>query len=192
LWNGDFIDSFSTARNAIASPLLRLPAEIRHEIFSYVALDGTYKIEDFGDSTGTSFYLCGLHPSWTGLLRTCRQTNAEANTLPYVLNTFRMNLPYTWDPLVAQLAKLRNPIASLRLEIDWFRTWQGEGGPLKPLPHLQKVEVHVMTEIAVSIFLASFSGEEREQNANHLNHHYWKPRPGSANGFSLQSWATCK
>jgi hypothetical protein len=109
------LQSFSAARNAIASPLLRLPAEIRHEIYAYVASVGTYKVDGFDGPTGPDFYISGPLPSWLGLLHTCRQIYAEASALPYALNTFRLVPHHIWYPWVTQLAKLRNPITSLRL-----------------------------------------------------------------------------
>jgi hypothetical protein len=159
LWNGDFIHSFSTARNAIASPLLRLPAEIRHEIYAYVASVGTYKVDSFDGPTGPDFYISGPGPSWLGLLHTCRQIYAEASALPYALNTFRLVPHHAWYPWVTQLAKLRNPITTLRLEIDWFRLCPGRGGSFEALPHLQKLQVQLMTEFDVSEYVAKFSGD---------------------------------
>ncbi|KAI4604738.1 hypothetical protein J4E83_010979 [Alternaria metachromatica] len=83
-----------TQRNATASPLLRLPAEIRNMIFAYALSHGDTKlhiipsIQDGPGGTG-----CWKHRSWpdpvnVSLLYVCRQIHLETALLPYELNIF--------------------------------------------------------------------------------------------------------
>ncbi|KAL5113699.1 hypothetical protein ACEQ8H_008428, partial [Pleosporales sp. CAS-2024a] len=89
-----------TVTNATASPLLRLPAEIRSMIFEYVCtasggvdtISIAYEELDAGDD-----YLLtctGLQNLAVTLPLTCRQIYAETATLMYSQNCFEVNI--TW------------------------------------------------------------------------------------------------
>jgi hypothetical protein len=81
-----FLSTRRTRRNRQISPLLRLPGEIRNSIYGYMfaseriifARRSGASVEDTPPEPRLSF----------GLLRTCRQINAETNLLPYRLLTF--------------------------------------------------------------------------------------------------------
>ena len=84
----------STQNNATASPLLRLPAEIRNIIFAYALSHGDIKlnviprIQDGPGRTG-----CWKHRNWPipvniSLIYACRQIHFETALLPYKLNVF--------------------------------------------------------------------------------------------------------
>jgi len=83
-------DSYS-AHNSAQSPLLRLPAEIRNEIYAYILTepDATYHFDyrpyPYGEcvSHGSSV----KQPNRLALLRTCRQVFYEAAKLPFKFNT---------------------------------------------------------------------------------------------------------
>jgi len=83
---------FSSIANAANSPLLRLPAELRNEIFAYVYTDAVYHpgLTDYGGEPranlrGSESYLkrCEVHLSLV-----CRQMHAETALLPYELGSF--------------------------------------------------------------------------------------------------------
>ena len=75
----------STLQNQLNSPLLRLPAEIRNKIYTYVSLSTTIKVigvlEDL--SPNCTFYLRA-----PGFVKSCKQIHHEATTLLYSLATF--------------------------------------------------------------------------------------------------------
>ncbi|KAF2635352.1 hypothetical protein P280DRAFT_196935 [Massarina eburnea CBS 473.64] len=80
LW-GLELTSSSAQRNQRESPLLRLPAEVRNEIYNY-ALTADYKFSDSGKLP--------LAASLS-LLVVCRQINTEASNLPLMLSTFHLD-----------------------------------------------------------------------------------------------------
>jgi len=97
----------STTLNAVNSPLLRLPAELRNMIFAYVYTGTAYGFDDTIKITGRT------QPSFTGYVRllnlkrrvglslVCRQTHDETALLPYKLGifTFLPLLQYGLDGL---------------------------------------------------------------------------------------------
>ena len=85
-------DSHSFERNATTSPLLRLPAEIRNEIFSYAMSNSTITIAHTVATHNQSipskgFYNPRPYPA-ASLLFVCRQIYSEIAILPYALNKF--------------------------------------------------------------------------------------------------------
>jgi hypothetical protein len=114
----------STAQNALASPFLLLPAELRNRVYTYVFSDRTYRFSDAirlmrPQSPGSR---CSLIPkflrsAWLGLIRTSRQINGETSLLPYLLNKFRVNSPIFYQ-LLDHLQRLRQPLTSLQLEVE--------------------------------------------------------------------------
>jgi hypothetical protein len=79
------------------SPLLRLPAEIRNQIYNYVIGRHHYEIRTRG-SSGITYYLSpgsASSPSWreqNGLSQTCRQLHHETSALPFRNNMFGIRM----------------------------------------------------------------------------------------------------
>jgi hypothetical protein len=78
---------YSAARNAVESPLLRLPAEIRNEIYTYVLTESpaTYIFShsrrlETGRVVGRAFRTAPHH---VALLATCRQLHFDTRGLPF-------------------------------------------------------------------------------------------------------------
>ncbi|KAF2831212.1 hypothetical protein CC86DRAFT_275290, partial [Ophiobolus disseminans] len=84
----------SALLNARNSTLLRLPAELRCEIYSYVLTepDGTFTFNaaapDYSGrpSTGYTLDIAATNPHRLALLSTCLQTYKECSHLPFTLN----------------------------------------------------------------------------------------------------------
>ncbi|KAI4685067.1 hypothetical protein J4E81_008879 [Alternaria sp. BMP 2799] len=74
-----------TLRNQLNSPLLRLPAEIRNKIYTFVSLSTTIKVTEVSESSLLKCILCLRAPD---LVRSCKQIQHEATTLLYSLATF--------------------------------------------------------------------------------------------------------
>jgi len=82
----------SSKSNAANSPLLRLPAEIRNIIFSYV-----YTVADYGLELDNDYGACHVVLSGPGMylgeyevhsFLVCRQVHVETALLPYELGRF--------------------------------------------------------------------------------------------------------
>jgi hypothetical protein len=80
-------------RNKHESPLLRLPGEIRNEIYAYVLGNKHYCVatsnhidHDTGQTLSPNGFLTSSKD--LALLTVCRQIHTEAHLLPFVLNTF--------------------------------------------------------------------------------------------------------
>jgi len=88
---------YSHKSNAIKSPLLRLPAELRNMIFGWVFYDVLYILSEYYRSHERVVYMhvddCpgSYTPHDLGLLLVCRQIYAETALLPYSLGSF-----YVW------------------------------------------------------------------------------------------------
>ena len=99
---------FSTLQNAIKSPLLRLPGEVRNRIYEY-ALGG----EEVCCSYYKRPYLRPGQPNRTGkekyplsllmLPQVCRQIHAESALLPYHLNDFWFDMTYASEDMSGSL-----------------------------------------------------------------------------------------
>ena len=94
----------SSKSNAVNSPLLRLPAELRNEIFAFVYTDAAYHLELGGYdgefrtvliNTVTYSRRCEVR-----LFLVCRQVHAETAMLPYELGSFNF-MAQEWDPHLA-------------------------------------------------------------------------------------------
>ena len=81
---------FSTKRNAIESPLLRLPPEIRNGIYTYVFGNTRYLFRDYHFSirTPVTFTPDKAEYQRLSLPLVCRQLHHETRLLPYELGTF--------------------------------------------------------------------------------------------------------
>jgi len=102
----------STERNQTASPLLRLPGELRNKIYSYV-FHGRSVTISLVCLRGLTTPVPKTSPS---LLRVCRQIHCEASSLAIELTTFRSN---NADDLREWFNELpqhqRNAVASIEL-----------------------------------------------------------------------------
>jgi len=86
---------YSTEINATQSPLLRLPAEIRNQIYSYIFSDSIYELdhEEWQYCDFIKFWVLRPPPysnslSIVKLPFACRQLHHETSLLPYRLATF--------------------------------------------------------------------------------------------------------
>ena len=83
---------FSSIANTANSPLLRLPGEIRNEIFAYLYTDAGYEIELDNDCADRRVVLSDVTASLRRylirLLLVCRQVHAETALLLYELGEF--------------------------------------------------------------------------------------------------------
>ncbi|KAI4948613.1 hypothetical protein J4E86_007961 [Alternaria arbusti] len=115
-------------RNATTSPLLRLPAEIRNEIFALAMSHGTISL-DSSPSTKDRQILQDRHnipPSSAPLLFVCRQIHAEVALLPYRLNKFIVSGKYL--SAMREFLKRRTP-EQLELMRDVRWRWPTHGSP---------------------------------------------------------------
>ncbi|KAH4026227.1 hypothetical protein HBI24_158760 [Parastagonospora nodorum] len=78
-------------RNQEESPLLRLPAELRNQIWEYVFTGSEFWVKRFR-SFFESHMCCPPHPTM-GVLYTCRQMYQETALLPAQLSVFAIGLP---------------------------------------------------------------------------------------------------
>jgi hypothetical protein len=121
----------STARNAINSSPLKLPAELRHQIYVYVI--------DASSNNNASYYMdkeyfrhaamqrdrmrnkcLNTEPNchrWLGLLSACRQTYHEAGCLPLSLNILYFPSLRAFDAFRDMPSQHRYPPPTLRLRI---------------------------------------------------------------------------
>ena len=89
---------YSSISNAVNSPLLRLPAELRNIIFHYVYADKTYVFREDVEAKAVGSYRREDDESPSDLKReacvsfVCRQLNAETSLLPYELGVFSFNV----------------------------------------------------------------------------------------------------
>ncbi|KAI4644834.1 uncharacterized protein J4E79_010969 [Alternaria viburni] len=105
-----YLSSSLTEMNALNSPLLRLPAELRNAIFAYVFSDNVYLFNGANvywkrTSSTTSFNENNL-----GVLRTSRQLHAETALLPYQLAFFHFKFRVSkveWANCVERFMKNR-------------------------------------------------------------------------------------
>jgi hypothetical protein len=86
----------STLRNQTKSPLLRLPDELRNQIFTNVFSVDQIKVTIGGENMSRLYLLWRYHSVWRqplslrpmSILSTCRQIYKECLPLPYKLNSF--------------------------------------------------------------------------------------------------------
>jgi hypothetical protein len=135
----------STAQNARASPLLRLPAELRNHICSYIFVEETLTIYKDSQSKSNdpafSYRPCSP-PLWRGLLRTCRQLDHETTLVPFKATIFRFTVSGSFVYFINAISKHRQPITSIRLEWDTRDPlWDvAKGTLIEVLPGLRRVE----------------------------------------------------
>jgi len=86
-----------TKLNAAQSPLLRLPAEIRNAIYTYVFSDQIYEYK--ASCSDALSITCRAEYPCLGLLLASRQVQHETALLPYKLATFLFEIRNPCDPL---------------------------------------------------------------------------------------------
>ena len=96
---------YSTELNATQSPLLRLPAEIRNQIYSYIFNDILYTLNVYKwRHDGTIRFFTYRPPPFYDYLGhvvipfACRQLHHETSLLPYQLATFDFGKAFVGDP----------------------------------------------------------------------------------------------
>jgi hypothetical protein len=128
--------------NQNQSPLLRLPAELRNQIFEYVC----FRLNHVQHVHSLEWFLEreSLTPHWVGLTRTCRQISRESSLLPYTHNSFLIKNGVVFRLLLPRLARLRQPLFTLRLVIGMYVDLEEITGLLaEMLPDVMKVEVEM-------------------------------------------------
>ncbi|EAT88237.1 hypothetical protein HBH56_092960 [Parastagonospora nodorum] len=91
--DGEGVSNALTTENLRNSPLLRLPAEIRNDIFAmaigghFIRVCSTVQCELCRNNRSVG---CAVHcpPDLLSLTATCRQIHAETRPLPFTVNTF--------------------------------------------------------------------------------------------------------
>jgi len=117
-------------RNATTSPLLRLPAELRNEIFALALRHGTISLT-FSPSARDQTILQDRHnipPSSAPLLFVCRQIHAEVSLLPYRLNKFIVAGKYLSAMRDFLKRRTREQLALMR-DVRW--RWPTQGSPVR-------------------------------------------------------------
>jgi hypothetical protein len=165
-----FLTILSTSRNALSSPLLRLPAELRQQIYVYV-------IDNTSTRKGTYHEAIPFHPRsvqhlssqlWLGLLQTCRQAYHEAAHLPLSLNMVSIQeiseLKSFLDHVVAGQ---RYPPTKLRIRIPVCHRRQhiasAPGNSLvQSLRTVRQLEVHWQRDDGNSRFIMPATQRARE------------------------------
>ncbi|KAH4110552.1 hypothetical protein HBH64_158210 [Parastagonospora nodorum] len=172
-----------TVSNTANSPLLRLPAELRNEIFAYVASQGTCEIPRERSPGGYRSrpipapdrklygrpFRLGLLPDWFGLLHACKQTYNEAAPLPTQLNTFTAHEKAGFELLFECLSRLRSPTESLRLRVEVNLTRSIEPPYVdlgRKLPTLKTLELMVV-ERSIDFPSPNFHGSYSLQFVDH-------------------------
>lgn len=141
-----------------ASPLFRLPAEIRNQIYAYILGGETFNIycwrryKPYGFATR----ILRKRKFFLALLAVCRQLHSETRLLPFSLNAFSFT---SQDAFRSWLDKFsldqQKTIQKIHL-VTWMARHmvEGEGWRSKPLnevlplvrlPGLRKVEIEVRT-----------------------------------------------
>ncbi|KAI4631502.1 uncharacterized protein J4E87_002207 [Alternaria ethzedia] len=119
-------------QNQRNSPLLRLPAEIRHLIFGYVLGGKTFVIDHYVNQDIAKNRT--LLKNALALLVVCRQVFAESALLPFSSNTFSALHPQTLNmwirdlppPFAHAITSVRlHPRIELSLQESWYDTQSG-------------------------------------------------------------------
>ena len=142
-------DMHSTEADAKNSPLLRLPGELRNKIYGY-ALGDSF-IEPLLRRRTASIHArisSGRPMSHTvSLIRTCRQTRSEAESLFFSHTTFGFNFSrYDFHRFLAHVGReKRELITSIAMTFSTLEALEQHEGRYK-LPRLEYVYVRVSAE----------------------------------------------
>jgi hypothetical protein len=134
------LTTFSTARNTLESPLLRLPAEIRLHIYELVIPSSSYSINRVAGPLGNELIAFRPSPGFHGLLCASRQLNNETAGLPFKRSVF---FPYTkarFLLLTSQLPK-STKLIRLRFANRFKPPWNSKLHFIEHLPQLEKLEI---------------------------------------------------
>ncbi|KAI4917555.1 uncharacterized protein J4E92_008949 [Alternaria infectoria] len=105
--------------NALNSPLLRLPAELRNAIFAYVFSSNVYVFDGASVYRDKTTSLTSFNENNLGVLVTSRQLHAETALLPYQLALFRFEFggirvtKGEWSHCVERFVKSRTKVQEL-------------------------------------------------------------------------------
>ncbi|KAI4644823.1 uncharacterized protein J4E79_010958 [Alternaria viburni] len=161
-------------RNAAASPLLRLPPELRNSIFAYALYHERFVL-DPPDSSG--YVVKSRDKNLLSLLYVCRQIYSETAYLPYKLNSFEI----CRDSPVSLVAFLKRRTATqIELMRDVIRRWNmpspekhSEGAKSDPAPHANPIFNDIVditpdrsTELAIASHPAAARDEISKRNAD--------------------------
>lgn len=89
-------------------------------------------------------------PQWLGLMRTCRQTYREANSLPYTLNSFSDIDLDSFNNFFVSMNKYRKKVDTIRLQVTMGQAvgWEPESvqscNVATVLPSVKKVVVYCL------------------------------------------------
>jgi hypothetical protein len=111
----------SSSTHTTQSPLLRLPAELRNQIFDLVLRHPRIDLFVSPTAKGTTTTMRASHPTRAdciGLLRACRQTHAETALLLYKSNVFTIRASHCMH-LVAFLARRTTAQIEVMAEVQW-------------------------------------------------------------------------
>ena len=142
-------DMHSTEANAKNSPLLRLPGELRNKIYGYALADSS--IEPLLRPRTASIHArtsSGRPMSSTvSLLRTCRQTRCESESLFFSYTTFGFNYArYDFHRFLGHIGReKRELITSIAMLFSTLELLEQYEGRYK-LPRLEYVYVRVSAE----------------------------------------------
>jgi hypothetical protein len=139
-----------------ASSFLRLPAELRNQIYTYVIGGETFDIYCWRRYTpyGFATRILRKRRAFLALLAVCRQLYSETRLLPFRLNAFRFKSQDAFHSWLDKFAlDQREAIQNVSL-VTWMARHmvEGEGWRSKPLhevlpvfrlPGLSKVEIEV-------------------------------------------------
>ncbi|KAH3909070.1 hypothetical protein HBH56_167630 [Parastagonospora nodorum] len=100
----------TTLRTSEMSPLLRLPAELRNEIYVYVFTDEymfasvTYSSMATDPAYGPAPHTCINNPHRVALSSTCRALHAETQNLPFMFNRFSFKSVLSFQTVALRLS----------------------------------------------------------------------------------------
>ncbi|EFQ95529.1 hypothetical protein PTT_06326 [Pyrenophora teres f. teres 0-1] len=110
-----------TERNQQTSPLLRLPAELRNKVYTYVF--HTPPIRPYRDHR--------VYGAWAysrrrlRLLQVCRQVYFEARLVPFTCNVFAGYAEHVIELLVTNFAREQaGMVAKVRIDVDAFAVYR--------------------------------------------------------------------
>ncbi|KAH7076568.1 hypothetical protein BKA63DRAFT_411359, partial [Paraphoma chrysanthemicola] len=112
-------NKFSTIRNDLNSPLLRLPGEIRNLIYGYVLCEGSYEIRHSWRNLTFAFYIQRKVHYRLSLLAVCRRTYEETALLSFSLNKFSFVETYALEEYLIRNLHVaqRNAIRSIGITV---------------------------------------------------------------------------
>jgi len=105
--------------NALNSPLLRLPAELKNSIFAYVFSDNVYLFNGTNAYLDKTTSITSFDENDLGVLVASRQLHAETSLLPYHLALFQFKFRVSkveWSYCVERFVKNRTKEQELAMD----------------------------------------------------------------------------